>query len=98
MKTDKARTDQSSALDPPILRHPLALCRSSTVCARGPIRAESTSHPLAPPIELSTVYCLADLDHVDALNDGSAKGFIYARDGHPNASQLAEKMAAAGGG
>ena len=87
MKTDKGKTDQSSALDPP-----LSVLRS-TVCARGPSRFESTSHPLAPPIEISSVYCLADIDHVDALYGGAAKGFIYARDLHPNASQLAEKIA-----
>jgi cystathionine beta-lyase/cystathionine gamma-synthase len=44
------------------------------------------------------VYCPADLDHVDALSDGKAEGFIYARDGHPNASQLADKMARLEGG
>jgi cystathionine beta-lyase/cystathionine gamma-synthase len=57
------------------------------------VRTETTSHPLAPPIEISTVYCLADLDHVEAVYDGTAKGFIYARDAHPNAGQLAEKLA-----
>jgi cystathionine beta-lyase/cystathionine gamma-synthase len=69
-----------------------------TICARGPSRTESTSHPLAPSIDVSTVYCLADLDHVDAVYDGSASGFIYARDAHPNAAQLAEKMARLEGG
>jgi len=44
------------------------------------------------PLELSTVYCPADLDHVDALSNGESSGFIYARDGHPNAAQLAEKL------
>jgi cystathionine beta-lyase/cystathionine gamma-synthase len=56
------------------------------------MRSSSTSQPLASPIDISTVYCLADLDHVDALYDGAAQGFIYARDAHPNAAQLAEKM------
>jgi cystathionine beta-lyase/cystathionine gamma-synthase len=65
----------------------------ATICARGPIRTDSTSHPLSPSIDISTVYCLADLDHVDAVSDGAARGFIYARDAHPNAAQLAEKMA-----
>jgi cystathionine beta-lyase/cystathionine gamma-synthase len=65
----------------------------ATICARGPARTESTSHPLAPSIDVSTVYCLVDLDHVDAVSDGAAKGFIYARDGHPNAAQLAQKIA-----
>src|SRR6516225_8548933 len=67
--------------------------RRSPIFARGPVRRESTSHPLAPPIEISSVYCPADLDHVDALYDGAAKGFIYARDAHPNAGQLADKLA-----
>jgi cystathionine beta-lyase/cystathionine gamma-synthase len=31
---------------------------------------------------------------VEALYGGEARGFIYARDGHPNASQLAAKIAA----
>jgi cystathionine beta-lyase/cystathionine gamma-synthase len=35
---------------------------------------------------------------VDALNSGEAGGFIYARDGHPNAAQLAEKLARLEGG
>jgi cystathionine beta-lyase/cystathionine gamma-synthase len=44
------------------------------------------------------VYCPADLDHVDALYSGAAAGFTYARDGHPNATQLAEKLARLEGG
>ncbi len=67
--------------------------RDSTACARGPVRAESTSPPLVAPLELSVVYCPADLDHVDALYNGEASGFIYARDGHPNAAELADKLA-----
>jgi cystathionine beta-lyase/cystathionine gamma-synthase len=72
--------------------------RLSTSCARGPARVESASPPLVSPLELSAVYCPADLDHVDALSEGRSKGFIYARDGHPNAAQLAEKLAHLEGG
>src|SRR5262249_38520965 len=64
----------------------------ATLCARAPDRAGSSSRPLVPSIDLSVVYCPTDLDHVDALSDGLSAGFIYARDGHPNAAQLAEKM------
>ena len=39
------------------------------------------------------MYCLADLDHVEALSTGTSPGFIYARDAHPNAAQLARKLA-----
>jgi cystathionine beta-lyase/cystathionine gamma-synthase len=51
------------------------------------------SRPLVAPIELSSVYRIADLEQIDAIYDGESPGFIYARDGHPNASQLAAKLA-----
>src|SRR5277367_5841209 len=70
----------------------------ATLCARAPEPAGSSSRPLVPSIDLSVVYCPADLDHVDALSVGTKPGFIYARDGHPNAAQLAEKMARLEGG
>jgi cystathionine beta-lyase/cystathionine gamma-synthase len=66
---------------------------ASTVCARAPEPAGSSSRPLVPPIELSVVFCLDDLAHVDSLYEGRAQGFTYGRDGHPNASQLADKLA-----
>jgi cystathionine beta-lyase/cystathionine gamma-synthase len=72
--------------------------RQATSCARGPAPASSTSPPLVAPLELSAVYCPADLDHVDALSTGQSHGFIYARDGHPNAAQLALKLAHLEGG
>jgi len=62
-------------------------------CARAPRAPRSISEPLAPPIQLSSVYRIAGLDEVDALFDGRAEGFFYGRDGHPNAAQLAEKLA-----
>ena len=51
------------------------------------------STPLVPPLYQSSVYTLPDLDALDRIVDGVEPGFIYARDGHPNAAQLAEKMA-----
>jgi cystathionine beta-lyase/cystathionine gamma-synthase len=67
--------------------------RDSTLCARGTENLPSVSRPLAPPIELSSVYRIADLDQIDGLYDGSLHGFFYARDGHPNALELADKLA-----
>jgi cystathionine beta-lyase/cystathionine gamma-synthase len=64
----------------------------STICARTTASSETVTRPLVPPIELSTVFCLADLDLVDAIYRGEATGFTYARDGHPNAAQLAQKV------
>ncbi len=65
----------------------------STLCARAPERRESSSRPLVPPIELSVVYCPDDPSHVDAIYEGRSEGFVYARDGHPNAAQLSQKLA-----
>lgn len=51
--------------------------------------------PLTPAIHPSSVYVLPDLDAVDAVSDGKQPGFIYARDGHPNATILGEELRAA---
>ncbi len=64
-----------------------------TLCARPGPPPRSLTPPLAPPIQLSSVYEFADLAQVDALYGGTEPGFVYARDGHPNAAQLADKIA-----
>jgi cystathionine beta-lyase/cystathionine gamma-synthase len=50
-----------------------------------------------PPLYQSSVYTLPDLDVLDGIMNGEAPGFIYARDGHPNARWLAEHLAAVEG-
>ena len=65
----------------------------ATLCARPPAPADLSSPPTAPPLVLTSVFEVGDLDRVDALYEGREAGFIYARDGHPNATQLAEKLA-----
>lgn len=56
------------------------------------------TQPLVPPLYQSSVYTVPDLDALDRiLNDGAA-GFIYARDAHPNARELAKKLADLEGG
>ncbi len=65
----------------------------ATTCARPPRVDPSATPPLVPPLQLSTVYEFADLDRVDAFYQGLEQGFVYARDGHPNAAQLAAKVA-----
>jgi cystathionine beta-lyase/cystathionine gamma-synthase len=52
------------------------------------------SVPLVPPLYQSSVYTLPDLDTLDLIMDGAEAGFIYARDGHPNAQLLASQIAA----
>lgn len=57
----------------------------------GPLR--SATRDLVTPLHLSTVYRIGSLDAVDRLYEGVDHGYVYARDGHPNASELAEKLA-----
>jgi cystathionine beta-lyase/cystathionine gamma-synthase len=66
----------------------------ATTCARPPIANPSKTPPLAPPLQLSSVYEFSGIDQVDAVYQGEDAGFVYARDGHPNALQLAAKVAA----
>lgn len=66
----------------------------STHCARGSDPPASATSPLAPPLQLSAVYRVADLSQIDALYQGEESGYFYARDGHPNAAQLAARLAA----
>ena len=68
--------------------------RLETIAARPAPDPPSHTAPLVPPLQLSAVYKVAGLDQIDALYEGREPGFIYARDGHPNASALAEKVAA----
>lgn len=67
---------------------------ASTLCARPASDPSSRTASLAPALQLSAVYRVEGLDQVDALYRGEESGFIYARDGHPNAAQLASKVAA----
>ncbi len=55
------------------------------------------STPLVPPLYQSSVYTLPDLDALDRIMNAEAPGFIYARDGHPNARHLAAQLAASEG-
>jgi cystathionine beta-lyase/cystathionine gamma-synthase len=47
--------------------------------------------PHAPPIYLSSVYQCVDPEQADRLLSSGEAGFVYARDGHPNAQMLADK-------
>jgi cystathionine beta-lyase/cystathionine gamma-synthase len=51
------------------------------------------SRPLVPPLYQSSVYTLPDLDALDRIMSAGQPGFIYARDAHPNARFLADRLA-----
>ncbi len=59
--------------------------------ARRPAWPANTSRPVVTPLQPSVVYASPDPDTLDAqYADGS--GYTYAREGHPNASVLAQKI------
>lgn len=53
---------------------------------------DSASRPVGTPIQPSVVYASPDPDTLDAQYDGRLPGYTYAREGHPNASVLAQKI------
>src|SRR5438132_3040296 len=57
-----------------------------------PLLGQST--PLVPPLYVSSVYTLPDLDAFDQIVNAEKPGFFYARDAHPNARYLAEQLSA----
>ncbi|SMX22206.1 trans-sulfuration enzyme family protein [Boseongicola aestuarii] len=61
----------------------------------------SVSRPVVNPLQPSVVYASDDPDALDAQYEGGAKGFTYAREGHPNAEvlgQMVDAMEGAKGG
>lgn len=56
-------------------------------------RSFGLSQPVASPLYTSAVYSIPDLDVLDRICDGKEPGYIYARDKHPNAQQLADELA-----
>lgn len=57
-------------------------------------KAEGSTPPLAPDLCLSSVFRIRDLDQLERIYLGEETGFLYARDGHPNAARLARVLAA----
>jgi len=58
---------------------------------RRPAWPTSTSRAVVTPLQPSVVYASPDPDALDAQYEGGT-GFTYAREGHPNATVLAEKI------
>ncbi|PVA05924.1 trans-sulfuration enzyme family protein [Thalassorhabdomicrobium marinisediminis] len=62
-----------------------------TSLTRRPDWPTSTSRPVVTPLQPSVVYASPDPDALDAQYEGGT-GFTYAREGHPNATVLAQKI------
>ncbi|MFK8017955.1 MAG: PLP-dependent aspartate aminotransferase family protein [Gammaproteobacteria bacterium] len=52
----------------------------------------SVSTPVVTPIYPSVAYDSGDPDQLDAQYDGSVAGYTYAREGHPNATIVGQKI------
>lgn len=61
--------------------------------SRNPSKASPKRRPSSPPIELATVHACHTTEQADYLLDQPGRGYVYQRDGHPNADQLAERCA-----
>jgi len=64
------------------------------ICARSLVDGladnfSSPTDPHSPPIVLSSVWSCEGTGQADALLNGSLDGYVYQRDGHPNAVQFA---------
>ena len=55
---------------------------------------DSVSRPVATPLHMSVVYASGSPDELDDQYEGRASGHTYSREGHPNASVLATRIAA----
>ncbi len=53
---------------------------------------DSASRPVGAPIQPSVVYASTDPDALDAHYEGRVQGYTYAREGHPNATVLAQRI------
>ena len=53
---------------------------------------ESSSRAVVTPLQPSVVYASATPDALDGQYEDGAPGYVYAREGHPNADVLAQKI------
>ena len=61
------------------------------LCPRSERLPPQPTTPHAPPLYLSSVWECRDPEQADAILSGRESGYVYGRDGHPNADLLADK-------
>jgi cystathionine gamma-synthase len=66
--------------------------KNRTDSAKRPIWPEGAGAPLVSPLQMSAAYPASDPDALDAIYEGRAVGYTYAREGHPNAHVLARMI------
>ncbi len=65
--------------------------RPEDICPRPAGPAASTTQPHAPPIQLTSVWECETTEQANQLLEGEISGYVYQRDGHPNADLFAEQ-------
>ncbi|MDZ4819377.1 MAG: aminotransferase class I/II-fold pyridoxal phosphate-dependent enzyme, partial [Planctomycetota bacterium] len=65
--------------------------RPEDVCTHVGERTAMPTVPHATPLYTSTVYQCADIAQAEGILSGAENGYVYRRDGNPNADLLAEK-------
>ncbi|MBC8351908.1 MAG: aminotransferase class V-fold PLP-dependent enzyme [Planctomycetes bacterium] len=68
--------------------------RPDDICPRPDKPVVQTTQPMAPAIYPTSVWMCNDTNQADDLLARKLDGYIYQRDGHPNADAFAEKVAA----
>jgi cystathionine beta-lyase/cystathionine gamma-synthase len=61
------------------------------ICPRPDVLRPQPTQPLVAPLYTAAVYRCENIDQADALLSGELAGYVYQRDGHPNADLLADK-------
>ena len=69
----------------------LAKPRPEDICPRPEVKTDSTTHPHAPPIQLASVWQCENTRQANQLLEGEISGYVYQRDGHPNADMFASQ-------
>ncbi|MEO8165422.1 MAG: aminotransferase class I/II-fold pyridoxal phosphate-dependent enzyme, partial [Betaproteobacteria bacterium] len=64
------------------------------ICPRPDKPVAHTTQPMAPAIYPTSVWMCNDTNQADQLLAGELEGYVYQRDGHPNADAFADKVAA----
>lgn len=67
--------------------------RADDVCPRLPKLPPQPAEPASPPIFMASVYRCESPEQAESLLSGELAGYVYSRDGHPNADLLAQKCA-----
>ncbi|MGE0756699.1 MAG: PLP-dependent aspartate aminotransferase family protein [Pirellulaceae bacterium] len=65
--------------------------RPDDICPRPDRPPQPATHPLAAPIYPTSVWVCPDTRTAEQMLAGAEPGYVYQRDGHPNADLLAEK-------